>query len=93
MAEKKKNCYNCAYKQPVPGDAHLECKLDWTKTGFKPPTANEHGVKSGWYTFPINFDPVWQTEECKGFSETRDDNMTRQGSAFDLILAILKEVR
>lgn len=91
--ENNKNCYNCAYKQPVPGDAHIECKLDWTKVDSKPPLANEHGIKSGWYMFPINFDPAWQTEQCKCFSETSEEGMIRQGSAIDLIMAILKEAR
>jgi len=25
--------------------------------------ANEHGVKNGWFLFPIDFDPVW-LEKC-----------------------------
>jgi len=27
--------------------------------------ANEHGIKSGWFNFPFNFDPVW-LENCDG---------------------------
>jgi len=27
---------------------------------------NPHGIKSGWFMHPINFDPVW-LEECNGF--------------------------
>ncbi len=27
---------------------------------------NQHGIKSGWFNFPFNFDPVW-LEECNGF--------------------------
>ena len=34
------------------------------KLGIK---ANYHGIKSGWFNYPFNFDPVW-LEECKGFT-------------------------
>lgn len=27
---------------------------------------NSHGIKSGWFNHPFNFDPVW-LEECNGF--------------------------
>jgi len=29
---------------------------------------NEHGIKSGWFNWPVNFDPVW-LENCDGFEE------------------------
>ena len=28
----------------------------------------EHGIKSGWFNHPLNFDPVW-LEECNGFEK------------------------
>ena len=30
--------------------------------------ANPHGIKKGWFNYPINFDPVW-LENCDGFKE------------------------
>jgi len=30
--------------------------------------ANEHGIKSGWFNWPYNFDPIW-LENCEGFEE------------------------
>lgn len=30
--------------------------------------ANQHGVMSGWFNWPFNFDPIWLTN-CKGFEE------------------------
>lgn len=30
-------------------------------------TANPHGIKSGWFIYPENFDPVW-LETCDGFT-------------------------
>ncbi len=31
----------------------------------------EHGIKSGWFNHPWNFDPVW-LEECDGFLAKED---------------------
>lgn len=92
MSECKKNCCSCAYKGNVPGSAHTECKLDWENMDVLPPKGNEHGIKKGWYLFPIDFDPVWQIEECKGFSETLDENMVRQGTPIDLIMRMVKSM-
>lgn len=40
--------------------------------GIYPPElnikANPYGVKSGWFMFPMNFDPTW-LENCDGFEE------------------------
>ena len=33
--------------------------------------AHEAGIKSGWFHFPFNFDPIW-LEECNGFEEFRE---------------------
>ena len=30
-------------------------------------TANPHGIKMGWFIWPINFDPVWLLS-CDGFT-------------------------
>lgn len=35
------------------------------KLGIK---ANARGVRSGWFMWPANFDPVW-LESCNGFTE------------------------
>lgn len=29
---------------------------------------NEHGIRSGWFNHPMNFDPIW-LEECNGFKK------------------------
>jgi len=73
--EKKKNCYNCTYRGEIPGDAHSRCKFNWSLSEIKPPKADEQGIRKGWYLFPLNFDPVWQKEECKAFSDKADPKM------------------
>lgn len=32
--------------------------------------ANPHGVKNGWFMWPMNFDPVW-LENCDGYKEAK----------------------
>lgn len=29
---------------------------------------NPHGIKKGWFIWPVNFDPVW-LENCDGFTQ------------------------
>lgn len=83
MSNSKPNCYKCIHRGPVPGDAHSCCYHP--DTGYKDSNlrkmlvahyvlnikANQHGIDSGWFNWPINFDPVW-LENCEGF--TKDDS-------------------
>jgi hypothetical protein len=71
----KKNCYSCAYKGSVPGSAHSSCRFNWTKSNNKPPSAAIHGIQSGWYNFPIDFDPVWQESLCESYSTEKEPGM------------------
>ena len=31
-------------------------------------TGNDHGIRSGWFNWPWNFDPIW-LESCDGFEK------------------------
>ena len=63
---KKPDCYKCIYRSNISGDAHISCKFpDSKKINIK---ADPHGIKSGWFMWPFNFDPVW-LEKCSGFKE------------------------
>jgi len=80
MSEKP-NCYKCKYRGSVPGSAHSCCNYPGTDTNmfsfFAPQNrvitkrlnikADLHGVRSGWFLWPVNFDPVW-LENCDGFT-------------------------
>jgi hypothetical protein len=35
--------------------------------------ADPHGIRSGWFCWPINFDPVWLIS-CDGFKEKDKDD-------------------
>jgi len=57
-------CYLCKYKRDVPGNAHVKCdKPDLFMTG------NAHGIRNGWFIYPVLFDPTWKTKECDNFEQ------------------------
>ncbi len=60
----KDNCYKCKHKRNIQGDCHISCA-----NPDKQMASNEYGIKSGWFSYPFNFDPVWKTKECANFEE------------------------
>ena len=36
---------------------------------------NPHGVRNGWCSWPINFDPIW-VDECDGFAALQSETNT-----------------
>jgi hypothetical protein len=67
MAKKRPNCYECAYRGRIPGDAHSSCGNNAASV-----TGNEHGINSGWFRWPVNFDPTWLIS-CDGFRPKAGD--------------------
>ena len=55
------DCYKCIHRHLLIGDAHSAC--DALKAKVK---GDRHGIKNGWFFWPINFDPVW-LESCNSF--------------------------
>ena len=76
-------CWNCAYKEDVPGSAHVKCMRAWSDV--KPPKAK----KTHWYVFPFNFDPIWQEEECNGWAKERDPKRTITLTPLGELLSIM----
>ncbi len=60
-------CYKCKHRGTVPGSAHSSCKNGKSARELNI-RADNHGVRSGWFFWPLNFDPVW-LENCDGFEE------------------------
>jgi hypothetical protein len=56
------NCWECKYKRNVAGNAHFRCINPDPKM-----TGNPHGIKHGWFCYPILFDPIWCTSKCANF--------------------------
>ena len=68
MTEKTRNmrneCWLCQHRKEVPGNAHIACtKPDPSMTG------DPHGIKHGWFFYPLLFDPVWKTSLCSNYEE------------------------
>jgi len=56
-------CYNCLFRENMPGNCHIKC-------GNPDPdmTGDPHGIKSGWFYYPILFDPIWKTKLCNNYT-------------------------
>lgn len=70
--EKEKTCWGCAYRQAVPGNAHISCVYNWIEDELTPPAGHAHGIARGWYIFPALFDPTWMLDECPAWSTQRE---------------------
>ena len=61
---KMNECYQCIHRRTIPDDAHSRCvNPDPNMKGY------QHGIKSGWFMYPVNFDPVWKEVDCANFEE------------------------
>lgn len=81
----KPNCYKCVHRLSVSGDAHSRCNNHDAKV-----TCVQHGYDSGWFNWPVNFDPAWLLT-CDGFSDDKKDKMARKElDSLSELLGILK---
>jgi len=77
----KPNCYECKFRGTVAGSAHSCCEYPGNKTGILDMfiqdsnnrqklkiVGNKHGIRNGWFMWPVDFDPTW-LENCEGFEE------------------------
>ena len=56
------NCHECIEARPVPGNSHIECVTP--DPGMR---GDSHGIREGWFMYPLVFDPTWMTRECRRF--------------------------
>jgi hypothetical protein len=68
----KPNCYKCVHRRTIPGNCHTRCNNFAAHV-----SGHEHGIRSGWFRWPLNFDPTWLLT-CDGFSDKPEDNMPDQ---------------
>jgi hypothetical protein len=60
-------CDLCIHKRTVPGNTHIA----YTKPDPKM-TGDSHGIRKGWFIYPILFDPIWKTKMCNN-RKTKDE--------------------
>lgn len=63
----KPNCYKCIHRMLVPGSAHSRCNNMTANV-----EGDEHGIRKGWFMWPLNYDPTWLVS-CDGFSDDPKD--------------------
>ena len=62
MPDMRTECWSCTHKRAVPGNAHIRCvNPDLHMTG------NAHGMRNGWFFYPMLFDPVWKERDCANY--------------------------
>jgi hypothetical protein len=58
----RNECWSCTNNREVPGNAHIRCvKPDPAMVG------SAHGIKKGWFYYPMLFDPTWKESMCANF--------------------------
>jgi len=67
----KQNCYECVHRLEVVGSCHSRCNNVNAKV-----EGHEHGIKKGWFIWPLIFDPTWLIS-CDGFSNNPEDKKSR----------------
>ena len=71
-------CHKCAYKDSVPGSAHISCLFNWPEALNNSqvpyiPVGVLHGIQQGWFYFPFNYDPIWMAMPCPAFEKRGTD--------------------
>jgi hypothetical protein len=64
----KPNCYECTHRGTLPGDCHSQCGNRTARV-----VGHQHGIKKGWFFWPLNFDPTWLIS-CDGFKAKGGEN-------------------
>ena len=95
----KPNCYKCVHRMSLSGSAHSRCNKFDAKVEYdfhlyllseRQFIGDEHGIRQGWFRWPLNFDPVWLVS-CDGFSKNPDDKKPkRKIDPLSEILSILR---
>jgi hypothetical protein len=71
MAERtmQSECWACTHKRLVPGECQIRCaNPDPEMTG------HPHGIRRGWFWYPIHFDPVWKARDCANYTPAKGES-------------------
>lgn len=55
-------CHSCEYRRLVPGNSHIQCANP--DPGMR---GDSHGIRMGWFFYPLLFDPTWKLVECANY--------------------------
>ena len=81
----KPDCFKCVHCRALPGNCHIKCNNVQASV-----EGDAHGIRSGWFMWPFNFDPVWLVS-CDGFSDKPEDNKPEQrGNPLAELLSLLR---
>lgn len=69
-------CDGCAYRQSIPGNAHVSCVYRWEPTELRAAIPAPPPRVRQWFMFPFNYDPVWGPDQCPARAEKRDPAKT-----------------
>ena len=64
MSYIENKCHSCKFKRSVPGNCHIQCVKPDPKI-----TSDDHGIRNGWFFYPLLFDPTWMTSKCNNFEQ------------------------
>lgn len=77
-------CNNCKFKENIPGDMHIECRLPEHYSILNHGLMLFHLMKldsniiSKWFNYPINYDPVWGPSRCAFSNIELTDDIVRE---------------
>jgi len=60
------DCSTCKHKIQNPYSHHIACGCIGAVV-----RGDKHGIKNGWFTYPIDFDPVW-LKYCDSYEKDED---------------------
>jgi hypothetical protein len=74
------SCWACLHRRDVPGNCHIQCvQPDPFMVG------DPHGIKQGWFYYPLLFDPTWKARTCKHFEAAHPNKVY---STYHLVAAL-----
>lgn len=64
-------CYSCIHRREVPGHCHIKCvEPDAMMTG------DPHGIRNGWFMYPLLFDPTWKSKLCDNYVARQESTVS-----------------
>lgn len=75
----KKRCSTCAHTSEITNSHRISCQYYWKNKNLLDTSPaslcdiSDYAKSSGWFDFPYDFDPLWITSDCNGYTHKVDD--------------------